>query len=75
MISCMLLKSGKMPHFAKTLVISWVLIEILSPDMVTPADFTTVFFFFFFAPQLAGLVLEVRSRKQKTAFISNFLSL
>ena len=55
-------KPGKKAHFAKTMVIRWVFIEILSRDVVTSADFTAVdckkglqnLFF----PQLARSALE-----------------
>ena len=42
MISRMLSKSGEKAHFAKIMVIRLVFVEILSRDMVTSADFTSV---------------------------------
>ena len=43
MISRMLSKPGEKAHFAKIMVIRWVFVEILSRDMVTSANFTTVY--------------------------------
>ena len=75
----MLLKHGKKAHFAKIMVSRRVFVEILSRDVVTSADFTTVDckkgLQIFFAPYLARSALKVCSKKQKTAFISNFGSL
>ena len=36
-------KTGEKAHFAKIMVIRWVFVEILKRDMVTSADFTTVY--------------------------------
>ena len=36
------LKPGEKAHFAKIMVIRWAFGEILSRDVVTSADFTTV---------------------------------
>ena len=44
MISHMLSKPGERAHFAKIMVIRSVFVEILSRDVVTSADFTTVDF-------------------------------
>ena len=79
MISRMLSKPGEKAHFAKSMVIRWVFVEILSRDVVTSADFTSVDcekeLQNLLTPLLARSALEVCSKKQKTAFISNFGSL
>ena len=43
MINRMLSKPGEKAHFAKIMVIRWVFPEILSRDVVTSADYTTVY--------------------------------
>ena len=42
MISRMLSKPGEKAHLAKIMVIRWAVREILSRDVVTSEDFTTV---------------------------------
>ena len=58
----MLSKPREKAHFAKNMVIIWAFVDILSLDVVTSADFTTVDykkgFKIFFAPSLARSALE-----------------